>query len=422
MRCSLGGPSRPVSEVFYWLGEASQDGGDLAHDFRIAAVLELARGERPVGIRAHDHESLLKSATTAEIAAVAGEKNVERPFPECCLSRGGGLPDSPMNGHKLRVAKPGMDGVWVSADPEHVGGGKVWDTRQFAQGPSEETGAIPASAEGEESQNPFCLSISRPSHFAPLALRLLCGIERAMSLSGMVGPTFFQSKVTDTKKFREARGVEDAQGDYFLNRARRRGKRLIIRERARGGEVARVVKLVRNPARNLRCFPEGEARADSRSPEQLLEVHFVIVSGKSLTALRSAHRELRDRSVAVRERAQLGIDDTQNPQVSSEGETTFGLQPEAAVSGTRPCRCRERTNGEQAKPMSCSTRKIRASWESLAGQASTSRGIHTDDAPRPHVRERKSLLLADPRIEEARVVARNEVLEAFGLSGRQELS
>lgn len=87
MRRSLGGPSRPIWEVFYWLGEASQDGSDLAHDFRIGAVLELARSEWPVGIRVHDHESSLETATTAEIAAVAGEKNVERLFPECCLSR-----------------------------------------------------------------------------------------------------------------------------------------------------------------------------------------------------------------------------------------------------------------------------------------------------------------------------------------------
>ena len=36
-----------------------------------------------------------------------------------------------------------MDGVRVSADPEHVGGGKVWDMREFAQGPAEEERDFP---------------------------------------------------------------------------------------------------------------------------------------------------------------------------------------------------------------------------------------------------------------------------------------
>jgi hypothetical protein len=73
--------------MVYWLGQASQNCGDLAHDFRIGAVLELAGGERPVRIGVNDDKSSFESTTTAEIAAVTGEKNVERLFPECCLSR-----------------------------------------------------------------------------------------------------------------------------------------------------------------------------------------------------------------------------------------------------------------------------------------------------------------------------------------------
>jgi hypothetical protein len=59
--------------MVYWLGEASQNRGDLAHDFGIGPVLELARGEGPVRIGVHDDESSFESTTTAEIAAVTSE-------------------------------------------------------------------------------------------------------------------------------------------------------------------------------------------------------------------------------------------------------------------------------------------------------------------------------------------------------------
>lgn len=236
MRCSLGGPSASIWGMVYWLGQASQNCGDLAHDFRIGAVLELAGGERPVRIGVNDDKSSFESTTTAEIAAVTGEKNVERLFPECCLSRCGGLLNSPIDGHKLRVSKPRMDGVLASADPEHVGDGKVWDTREFAQRPPEKQGDFPPTLE-KKIEEPVLLA-SRPlsiraTGFAPARRNR----ARHEFVGDGFGPGFFERKVTGAKKVREAGGIEDAQRDDFLNLARRRGKRLIIRERACGGEV-----------------------------------------------------------------------------------------------------------------------------------------------------------------------------------------
>ena len=153
-----------------------------------------------------------------------------------------------------------MDGVRVSADPEHVGGGKVWDMREFAQGPAEEERDFPPVL--EEKIEEQVLLTSRSLSICAIGFAPARRNRASHEIVGdRFGPGFFGSKVTGTKNVREARGIEDTQGDDFLNLARRSGKRLIIRERACGGEVPRVAKLVRNPARNLRRFPEGEARA-----------------------------------------------------------------------------------------------------------------------------------------------------------------
>src|SRR5277367_5736066 len=101
MRCSLQGPIRPAKRWRHSKarrrvsvydrgrggGYASQNCGHLADDFRVGAILELARGEGPVRKGMYDDESSFEGTTAAEIATIPGEKNVKRTFPKGCLSR-----------------------------------------------------------------------------------------------------------------------------------------------------------------------------------------------------------------------------------------------------------------------------------------------------------------------------------------------
>lgn len=81
--------------------EASENCSDLSHNFRVGAVLELTRGKRSVRIRMDDDQPSFESATSAEIAAIPGEKQVQRLFPEGCAFCGGGFFDSPVYGHEF---------------------------------------------------------------------------------------------------------------------------------------------------------------------------------------------------------------------------------------------------------------------------------------------------------------------------------
>ena len=48
-------------------------------------------------------ESSLERATPAEVAAIAGEKQVEWPFPKASAARSGGLSDAPVDCNELGV-------------------------------------------------------------------------------------------------------------------------------------------------------------------------------------------------------------------------------------------------------------------------------------------------------------------------------
>src|ERR1700732_2484626 len=83
--------------------EASKNCSDLSNHFRVGAVLELTRGKRSVGIRMDYDQPSFESATPAEVAAIPGEKQVQRLFPEGCAFCGGGFFDSLVDGNELRA-------------------------------------------------------------------------------------------------------------------------------------------------------------------------------------------------------------------------------------------------------------------------------------------------------------------------------
>ena len=86
----------PRSEV-----EASKNCSDLSNNFCVGAVLELTRDKWSVGIRMDDDQPSFESAAGAEVAAIPGEKQVQRLFPEGCAFCGGGLFDSPVDDYEL---------------------------------------------------------------------------------------------------------------------------------------------------------------------------------------------------------------------------------------------------------------------------------------------------------------------------------
>ena len=63
--------ARCVRERFNLLSETPDDRCDLPNDLGVDSVSESLRTERPVGIGIHDDKTLLESATSAKVGAIA---------------------------------------------------------------------------------------------------------------------------------------------------------------------------------------------------------------------------------------------------------------------------------------------------------------------------------------------------------------